>query len=112
MLPLIKTYLLLVALFTFSNSFVAALINPALSFFTSFSIAFLSSGIEKYFSAHKFISIIIGSKSIPFRVNLYNTFALLSGWSDFLIILFSSNTFNLAAKILVAIPSGDFKKSP
>ncbi len=31
----------------------------------------------KYFSAHKFISSIIGSKSIPFRVNRYNTFAIL-----------------------------------
>src|SRR5688500_9040764 len=62
-----------------SNSLVIDLINAVLSFFTSFNIAFLSAGMGKYFSAHKFISIIIGSKSIPFLVNLYNTFALLSG---------------------------------
>ncbi len=52
----------------------------------------------------------MGSKSIPFRVNLYNTFALLSGWSNFSMILFSSSASNREAKILVAIPSADFKK--
>ena len=34
---------------------------------------------EQYFSAHRLISIITGTKSIPFWVNLYSTFALLSG---------------------------------
>ena len=63
----------------FFNSFTEALIYPSLSLFTSFSMALRSAGMVKYFSAHRFISINTGSRSIPFGVNLYNTFALLSG---------------------------------